>query len=298
MRLFFLLFLVVVIENNLVSQEDYKDFIFKADSISTKIFSAENDTIKDVLNEELKLAVFNYLQKDESVFFPYDSLKFAKYVQNELGDLRLLTWVVPLDSSKFFYTGFLTKVKFGEIDTVIELKPSKSALSLTESYSGDNWPGAVYTRLISNSVKGENFYTLIGWQGKDAGISGRIIEALWFNSEGLPNFGLPVFRIKSDELQHRYLFEFTNQVPFHLAYERHRIPGKKKTDWMIIFNRIIGVKPGMGSYFRGAVPSYEFFDAFVFNGNQWVFFEDIDPRIDSRILPDKRPENLDLAPKK
>jgi hypothetical protein len=52
----------------------------------------------------------------------------------------------------------------------------------------------------------------------------------------------------------------------------------------------------MGRFFRGAVPSYEIFDAFVFVGNRWVLFEDIDPRIESGSLPDERPGNLNLSP--
>jgi hypothetical protein len=274
-------------------------FIRKSDSLARILYSDTDDHQKISANEELNELFAEFLLQESATHSIYDSLVFLKKITTEDAAFGLITWVVPLANENYLYSGFIRKMKSGSVDTVFRLRPSAEGAEPNESYTSENWPVAVYTQLIHRPAKGRDFYTLIGWQGKGEGLSGRIIETLWFDEDGRPVFGLPVFVSKSGELMSRHVFKFTDQVPFHLAYERQRLPGeKRKKDWMIVFNRLTGNQPGMGRFFRGPVPSYEIFDAFVFVGNQWVLFEDIDPRIESGSLPDERPSDLNLSPER
>jgi hypothetical protein len=211
--------------------------------------------------------------------------------------------VVPLTDHNYLYTGFLqkietTKSKSPEIDTVFRLKPSRSEIEISKSYSIKNWPSAVYTQILPQE-KHTSFYTLLGWVGKPYGLAGKTIETLSFDTTGAPVFGLPAFSMKDGNLQNRILFEYTSEVPFHLAYEQQRLPGeKRRNDWMIIFNRIGGNTPGMGRMFRGPVPSYEYFDAFAMIGGRWVFFEDVKPVVNTKGVDDNRPKEIGLTPQK
>jgi len=299
MKLTLMVLIFVVCIQNGYSQSKQEEFITQADSLAQILFSDAADSIKILVNEELRQNFKTLLHEPESQTFPFDSLTFVRFLAWPDGKFSLLSWVVPLAQREFLYSGFIQKMNNGKIDTVIELKPTTADIMVNEKYSSENWPGAVYTKIIGNATKGKEFFTLLGWQGKGEGLSGRIIETLWFDQQGNPVFGLPVFKMKSGNLQHRHIFEFTDQVPFHLAYERHRLPKeKRKTDWMIVFNRLSGNQPGMGRFFNGAVPSYEVFDAFIFIGNQWVLTEDVDPRVDSQRLPNQRPREMNLSPER
>jgi hypothetical protein len=297
MKQLFYIIIFCVFTFNGFSQIHQSSFLQKSDSLARILYSDTDDQQKISANDELNVLFAEFLLQEAATTSTYDSLIFLKNLTTEDAAFCLLTWVVPLANEKFLYSGFIRKMKSGSVDTVFRLRSSEEGSEPNESYTPKSWPGAVYSEIIQHSVKDQDFYTLIGWQGKGEGLSGRIIETLWFDEEGKPVFGLPVIVTKSGELMCRHVFEFTDQVPFHLAYERQRLPGeKRKKDWMIVFNRLTGNQPGMGRFFRGAVPSYEIFDAFVFVGNRWVLFEDIDPRIESGSLPDERPGNLNLSP--
>jgi hypothetical protein len=215
------------------------------------------------------------------------------------GSFALLTWTVPLAKEQFLYSGFVQKLNPGKrnqslIDTVFHLQASKTETDKNTTYRLDNWPGAVYTQILPKAKK-TNYYTLLAWIGKPPGLAGKRVETLAFDTAGYPLFGVPAFAMKEGTEQCRLDFEYTSEVPFHLAYEMQRLPGeKRKTGWMIVFNRLGGNSPGMGRMFRGPVPSFDVYDALVPIGERWIFFEDIDPRADTKNLDDSPPQEIGL----
>lgn len=281
------------------AQRTFDKLLAEADSAATLLFTNTSDQVKVQTNENLEANIFHFLHSDESLDFTWDSISYMKFLAPEDGSFGLLTWTVPLEDHKYLYSGFLQK-RNGDnrVDTAIRLQPAKKERDLSKTSSAGNWPVAVYQKLLPREKKAD-FYTLFGWVGKPDGLAGKTIETLAFDSAGMPVFGVPAFAMKDGSTQSRIMFEYTDEVPFHLAWEKHRLPGeKRKNDHMIIFNRIGGNTPGMGRMFRGPVPSYEFFDAFVWIGGKWVFFEDVRPTVDTRDLDDTPPKEIGLTPRK
>jgi len=245
-------------------------------------------------NQHFEMLTLAFLQSDSSLLFTYDSLLFAGYLQPEDETFGLLTWVIPLAENRYHYSGFLQKMNNRGVDTVFHFIPLEKEIKQDAGYTFQNWPGAVYNQILPKG-KRENYYTLLGWVGKHEGLAGKRIETLTFDSIGQPVFGVPVFSMKDGNTQNRVEFEYTIEVPFHLSYELQRLPGeKRKTGWMIVFNQIGGNTPGMGRVFRGPVPSFEFFDAFIPINEKWVFFEDVHPRANTKGLNDDRPTEIGL----
>nr|NQU93843.1 hypothetical protein [Bacteroidota bacterium] len=143
-----------------------------------------------------------------------------------------------------------------------------------------HWPGGVFFRIIEKETSEGKVYTFFSWMGAKKGLGIRVIECMVFDSVGSPVFGTPVFLLPSGKINCRVIFEFTDEIPFHLNYEKQDYPGKKrkKTD-MIVFNHLSGNNPRMGKMFLAPVPDYSIFDALIFENDHWTFYGDIDVRI-------------------
>jgi hypothetical protein len=274
----FLLFLASA-GNNLYSNNPDSLFISRIDSIAKQLYAKQPDSVKVEANKIIRNEFAKLLKTPRSLSFPYDSLKFIKTVTPADLAFRLITWTVPFEEGKHGYYGFLQTITKEVVERVVELKDNGGSRTTDQSYGSDEWPGAVYYKIIEQKNKRERIFTLFGWIAGDAEKAIRTIEVLSMEENGDLRFGLPVFALGDNILQRRVVFEFTNQVPFHLAYEQQLLPGKKrKKSWMIVFNRLEGNNPSMGKFFRAAVPSYNTFDALIFDNGKWNLEENVDVR--------------------
>lgn len=275
------------------SGQDAGGFYRQIDSLGSTIYGSVPDSIRIAANQNLEEILSNFLTQQDEAVINGDSLKFIKAVAPEDGLFRIYTWAVPLNNGDHIYSGLITKYDDSHTLQIISLKEGPR-IEEDEKFNAGNWPGAVYFELIEKRRNKKNFYTLLGWRDGGEGQSARVIEAMQFDEYGNPVFGLPVFGMKNGKTKNRILFTFTDQVPFHLAWEEQILPGKKrKTGWMIVFNHLSGNNPELGRMFRGAVPSYDRFDAFLFSDGRWHYVEDVDVRAESRKY--EPPEEIDLG---
>jgi len=286
----------------LFSQAQDENALFKnmvTDSLAKTLFGNYNDSTKILVNRQLEILMNDFLSEEQSVGFNFDSLRFVKAVQPENREFNLITWAVPLNDGSHLYSGFLQKILKNKPTQIIQLRKSSSPSDEKSIYHKDNWPSAVYTRLIESTIQHGKFYTLIGWMGGKEGISRRVLEVLSFNEDGMPVFGAPVFSLDKKPMKSRIIFEFTDQIPFHLDYEQQRLPGKKnKKGWMIVFNHLSGNSPHFRNTYNALVPNYDKFDGFIFDGEKWNFVKDIDVRMDNENAPQyKPPAEIGLEPR-
>jgi len=271
--------------------------IRKIDSLARIIYSPLPDSVKIAANNLIRDVLTDLLSTPQSLTFPYDSLKFAKTITPADQSFRLITWTIPFAEARFGYFGFYQKISKSGIEKVVELSDIGDVRTTDQAFGSEKWPGAVYYKIIEGKSKSGDIFTLFGWVGAPQGRACRVIEALTFDESGLPVFGLPVFEAASGNLQHRVIFEFTDQIPFHLAYEQHRIPGKgRKKSWMIVYNRLGGNDPALGRFFNAPVPSYSTFDGFLFSNQRWKPVKEIDTRVTSKS--GQMPKETGLFPEK
>jgi hypothetical protein len=284
-----LLFYLIVFTGILGHTSNSDSLFFRSiGRMAMKLYSDTPDSVKKAVNDSIRIDLNILLETFESAVFPYDSLKFVKAISPTNNSFRLITWTVPFEEEHHYY-GFLQVLSKNEIRDVIELTDNGGKYDLDQSYTANDWPGAVYYELIEKHSQNFTLYTLFGWLAGETGTAKRVIETVAFNAEEEPVFGVPVFLIDHNKLHHRVLFEYTGQVPFHLVYEEQLLPGRRnKKDWMIVFNRLGGNDPRMGNFFHAAVPSYHTFDALIFDNGIWRLLLDIDVRSLDISTPERR----------
>jgi hypothetical protein len=274
-----LLFFLCIIPVVLLQASNPDSIIIRSiEQKALTLYQNNPDSVKKVANDTILTGMRSLLQKPSSISFPFDSLKFVKAVRPSDKSFLLITWTVPFADGHRYY-GFLQINGSSEIMEVIELVDNDGSMKPNRSYPATDWPGAVYYELIEKSTKTGKLFILFGWIGGEPGTARRVIEVLTFDEAGNPVFGAPVFQMDQNMLQYRVNFEFTDQVPFHLAYEEQLIPGtRSKKGRMIIFNRLTGNDPARGRFYRAAVPSYNTFDALIFENGHWQLHKDVDAR--------------------
>lgn len=269
--------------------------LHEIDSLGQIIYTAVNDSIRLEANKVLSEQLFQILSTEASLRFPFDSLKFIKTLISSDRSVKLLTWVVPLESQQYRYFGFIqlsgTKSPF----KVIELRDNGGLRDPFLSYTPENWPGAVYYKLIEKQLHRKTFYTMFGWIGTRNGIASRILETMLIDEESNISFGIPVFQSGREKQQHRVIFEFTDKIPFHLAYEEHILPGhKRKKSWMIIHNRLDSNRTRTPGDPVSGIPRYDAFDGYVYRKGYWHQISDIDAR--AKVSPTPPPSRTGLFP--
>ncbi len=279
--------LLVLFSVKLNATEPDSVIVNRLHEMASRLYSQKPDQLKAAINDSIYAEIHGTLKSYRATDFPFDSVQFIRMVSPESNYFKLITWTVPFGDHHSYY-GFLVK-KTGRTDTIIELKQNDGQRAPYHAYPAHVWPGAVYHELITQQHRAKTFYTLLGWVDAEQGISRRIIEVLTFDDAGAPVFGAPVIQL-GRQLHHRVLFEFTDQVPFHLAYEEQYLPNRRnRKGMMIVFNRLGGNDPRMGRFFRAPVPSYDTFDALIFEDGVWNLYPNIDVRaMEIRTRPTNR----------
>lgn len=283
-----LLFFLCIIPVVLLQASNPDSIIIRSiEQKALTLYQNNPDSVKKAANDSILSEMQSLLKTTSSLSFPFDSLRFVKVASPPDHSFILITWTVPYVDGHNYY-GFIQRISKNEIAEVHELTDNGGSREPGRNYPATHWPGAVYYKLIEKSTKTGRLFTLFGWVGGEPGTARRVIEVLTFDEADKPVFGAPVFLLEQDELHYRVNFEYTDQVPFHLAYEEQFIPGRRsKKDRMIVFNRLRGNDPAMGRYFRAAVPSYNTFDALIFENGYWKLHKDIDARAMEISTPER-----------
>jgi len=287
----FFIQIIIISCSSLFSQSE-KSTVVELQLMAAKLYEDHADSVKYNINSRVEDMIEVILENSNAKLVGLDTLNFLKVLSAEDGKFNLLSWAYPSTGDRFQYSGFLQILDdHGGPDSLIRFVYEEDGDELFKIYQDKNWPGAVYYKLIEKTSKKNLTYTLLAWVGAETGKAKRVIEILDFDQEGNPQFGKPVFMIAPEKIQNRMIFEYTDEVPFHLNYEIHPLPNKKKKkEGMIIFNRLVGNNPQMGRMFNGSVPDYSVFDGLIFEEGKWLLYRDLDLRVDT--------DNLNNNPKK
>ncbi len=161
------------------------------------------------------------LAKEASFDFPFDSLKWISKKYPADMSFKIYTWEVKVADDEVKYFGVIQK-KDG---TTFTLKDDfKNAEGLAdEEYSHENWLGALYYNIMESTTKsGQKYYLLYGLNKWSKYENVKLIDVLFFSKDGLPYFGLPVFKKKvkdqNDEIYNRLAFKYASDAQMTLNY--------------------------------------------------------------------------------
>lgn len=278
--------------------------------ITSNIITEKSAEEKLKWNEQLRSVIENKLKLNaEKIELLKDTLLLYELTSHD-NRLQIITWAIEFDEI-WEYFGFVKSYnQQKKLFEVWELVPTnfKESLEDKQRYSNENWPAAVYIKLIETNYNNKDIYTLIGWLANDSQTAHKILDVLIIEKNGKISFGKSDYFYFGKDYKSRLLFSYQYQSKFLLdygeySYSERKWNSKKKRydinnfqDEMIVFDHLIPLYPDLKDYAEFLVPAGNIIDAFVFEKGKWRIKEDIDAR-NLQVIEKKREKpNLNLFP--
>ena len=148
--------------------------------------------------------------------------------------------------------------------TVIELRDNHRNISNPElkSLTNKNWYGALYYEIIP---LGRGKYTMLGWNGRDAITTQKIIEVLSLGRKNA-KFGANIFQYADNKkkTKRRMILEYANDAIVSLKYYQ------TKKEERIVFSHLSPSTPQLEGQPQYYYPDLSY-DSFVKEGRKWHF---------------------------
>jgi len=298
LRVIFLSVLLIIIcgEYNLVSGQHFysmkqaEDTLF---SIYVSMNQNQDDSIRDLLNANFHQTLYQSLTFPGSENYPFESLKSLVKISSPDKKFTIYQWNLPHKNGNQAFFGFI-KIPDFKPSLVFPLSDTNETSAVEDSANMDNshWFGALYYKILENeTAPGKKFYTLLGWSGKNAVITQKVIEILSFDEQSKPKFGLPVFPDFGNGKLSRIIFRYSSSATMSLKYEEQFIASDKSWNqkkrvfeyktrkaWLIVADRLVPLDPQLEGQYQFYVPAGDVFDGFEFKNGCWNFIRDIDSR--------------------
>lgn len=253
---------------------------------------------------ELAVQLFaEALQSDNSFKYQWDFGTAVSVLTAPDKKFKIITWPVVSDQGEYECFGFIQVFDEKEDGYVVYQLTDKSdeAINIEESlFSPEYWLGAVYQQLVMTSHDGKNYYTLLGWTGRDNLVQRKVIEPVCFRgSSSKPQFGQPVFR--KEKNVRRVVLDYSRNAMVNLNYSEQytrtvinkRVKKGSRTitvhensdnkERMIIFDEISAQIPGMEGLFQYYVPTGTEM-AYIWNNGRWDLKDNAQGRVPNARL--------------
>jgi hypothetical protein len=259
--------------------------------IGVTILYGENDSVKYAASSQFTTLLLEALKLEGSYDYPFDSLKTIARLMPVDKKFRIFNWNLPKDDGTYEYFGIIQlNNTTGNNYKIIQLEDKSFDISTPETgiFTGDNWYGALYYKIIEKKYRQQTYYMLLGWDGNNRYTRKKIIEVLTFDTEQHPVFGAHIFKGNDYSQNTRIIFEYYAAAGMSLKYEkhgynkvmkigRHTFTRKAHSD-MIVFDRLVPLDESYTGQSILMVPSGGINDAFIFRKGCWGFTGDVDAR--------------------
>jgi hypothetical protein len=194
--------------------------------------------------------------------FDYDFKSIRTVSALRSGDkrFRLFSWNLLLDSGKYMYFG---AVQMNNSDS-LELYGLYDSSEYNKDvfygqFDNRHWMGALIYQMYHYKYKKKDYYITFGWDGQDALTNRKVVDVLWFDEEGKPQFGEEIFDFDGD-LQSRLVFDFNDKAAMLLRYD--------KNEEAIVFANLVPINPQMVGEYANYVPDGTY-DYLKFENGIW-----------------------------
>lgn len=254
-------------------------------NLSRRMYAADSDSAKMAAGAKFSKLLQEVLQKPGIYAWPFDSLRDIGCLRAPDDAFRIFNWNLPLrDRSSRYYGYILMPEGHGMAGKIIVLHDSSDSIADATNMvlPASRWYGALYYSILKQVWEKKIIYTLLAWDGYSARSSRKIIDILTFDPEGIPRFGLPVFKT-ADGLKSRVIYEYAGNAVMLLRYDNQllvtgqRSNGRPKTikTGMIVADRLVPIDPRLKGQFEYYVPAGDTYDAFIYRQGYWKFVEDV-----------------------
>ncbi len=264
-----------------------------------------NDSVRIELNRQFYNEFLSYLQQPE---YSHDSLKGLKIGKTtpKDGKFSFFNWNIQQNDGSNLYSGVIYIYSSQKVIS-LGIKPSQQKLSEDSIYNSNDWPPALYYRVIGPKTKKDNYYLLFGWDRFSRQTSRKTIEAVSFPGDTSIVFGREVFKTKEGKTK-RIVIEYAATASLTLQYSKQKLTltGVRKryrnvNDSIIIMDRLAPLNKELEGIRWAYVPVGNIYDGFIYFKNYWTFVEGINARNPALKKEErkkfKKPD-LDLIPKK
>ncbi|HKK78471.1 MAG TPA: hypothetical protein VJ933_02535 [Phaeodactylibacter sp.] len=209
------------------------------DTLSFLSYTVINDSVQEDRFKACRAMIprlVKALKVEHSFDYPFDRLSSVSIQYPQDSSFRVFTWQLYVDENTYRYYGAI------QLNTpqlkLFPLRDRSDGLRNPEQQqlSPDQWYGAVYY----NILEGDGHYLLFGFDGYELFRKRKVIDVLWFDDEGQPQLGAPVFVHEGNKRKHRIVREYTAAASTLLNYDENLE--------MIIFDHLI---PREGTYGEG-----------------------------------------------
>lgn len=227
-----------------------------------------SDPDKENINEKIKQKFSNILKLYYSFYYPFDSLNNIGKIYSKDSSLRIYSWNLPLKGGYHKYFAYI-QCKTKDSIKLIELTSTNNIANENNTININNWYGALYYEII-DVVTPENFkyYVLIGLDFNNLLTRKKIVDALYFDKNFEPIFGLPVF-FYNNKWNHRVIFEYSAKVNMVVRYD----PRVK----MIVYDHLSPSHPMYIGKYQFYGPDFSY-DGLKLENGKWYEVKDIDIR--------------------
>ena len=299
-----------------LSADELKYFNACEDTLSKLIqlsVTAKEDVERLEINAHFSKLMDEVLNHDRSFAFPFDSLKkYRMLLSSEDKEVRMVTWNLPMNDKTQHYFGYVQhldktpeKNGAGKKWQLFKLEDKSDEIKTPENavLNSEKWFGCYYYKIIDSHYKKKKKYTLLAWDGNSRITQKKLIDVLYFNSNGDPQFGDAIFEVNKEfntkkELypdrtgapprvlpikeykvkdvnvwQKRVIFEFKQGLTMSLKYD--------ESSQTIIFDHLSPEESALRGQYQYYGPDLSL-DALKFKKGKWHFVKDTDGRNDKK----------------
>jgi hypothetical protein len=203
---------------------------------------------------------------------PLESVKNMLKLKGPQGDFRLFTWQMP-DSAYTLKRHGMVVVSWDDTVRITHLKDALARLRspITRAYGPEQWPGALYYKLLPEGPQ-EGRYTLLGFApGKPE--NRKIVEVLKLDEQGGVTFGAPIFRV--EKLQNRVLQKPPQRLIFRYSGKRSATLHWNEEEGKVIMDHLAPPSPKLKGMYRRYGPNFTY-DALEWRKGWWHLEEDVE----------------------
>ena len=257
------------VEIDSIYRDSIQNYEYQLEGLSYNIINSED------LNERITSCYYfiqtlkEALKVPQSFYYDFKSLKTVSTLRPDDDKFRIFTWNLILDSGKYMYFGAIqmntsdSLVLFGLYDS-----SDYNRDLIYGQFDHRHWVGALYYQVHHYKWKKQDYYIMFGWDGQDAKTNRKVVDVLWFDEEGNPQFGKEIFNFDGD-VQARMIFDFSDQTAMLLRYD--------KNEKAIVFANLVPINPLLEGRYENYVPDGTY-DYLKFERGVWkrhlMMFED------------------------
>lgn len=232
--------------------DSIRNYEYQLEGLSYNILNAK-DKVERITScyyyiQTLKKA----LSIPNSFDYDFNTIQTVSAIRSEDEKFRIFTWNLLLDSGKYMYFGAIQMNNSDSLELYGLYDSSEYNRDIIYGqFDNRHWMGALIYQMHHYTHKRKDYYITFGWDGQDAKTTRKIIDVLWFDEEGKPNFGEEIFDFDGD-LQSRIIFDFNDRAAMTMRYD--------KNEQAILFANLVPINPMMVGIYENYVPdgTYDF----------------------------------------